>query len=191
MRAPTDFTAELILVCNSLDAGGIERVVSALANEWARRGRRVCVVTLHDRRRFYRLDPSVRHVIIDRAGFDRLSDLLHRLAARLRHGGAPRFPLLDLLLGGPYELSYKRLYRAYSAAVYAGEAMLLRRALRRIDCPLVVPVNDASALAAALSRLARDPALRTGLGEAARARVAEYDLPRAASRWEAVLGLAR
>lgn len=145
MRAPTDFKAELILVCNSLDAGGIERVVATLANEWARRGRRVCVVTLHDRRRFYRLDPAVHHVVIDRAGLNRLSDLLRWLAARLRQDGAPRFPLLGLLFGGLYELSYRRLYRAYSAAVYAGEAVLLRRALRRIDCPLVVslgtPIN--------------------------------------------------
>jgi glycosyltransferase involved in cell wall biosynthesis len=56
---------------------------------------------------------------------------------------------------------------------------------------LVVPVNDAAALAAALRRLARDPALRRRLGEAARARVAEYDLPRALGEWETVIGLAR
>jgi glycosyltransferase involved in cell wall biosynthesis len=54
---------------------------------------------------------------------------------------------------------------------------------------LVVPVNDARALAAALGRLARDPALCRRLGEAARARVAEYDLPRALGEWETVIGL--
>jgi hypothetical protein len=48
MREKTDYSAELILVRNSLEAGGIERVVSTLANEWRRRGRRVCVVTMHD-----------------------------------------------------------------------------------------------------------------------------------------------
>jgi hypothetical protein len=31
MPRRVDFTAALILVCNSLDAGGIERVVSTLA----------------------------------------------------------------------------------------------------------------------------------------------------------------
>jgi GalNAc-alpha-(1->4)-GalNAc-alpha-(1->3)-diNAcBac-PP-undecaprenol alpha-1,4-N-acetyl-D-galactosaminyltransferase len=145
MRARTDFKAELILVCNSLDAGGIERVVATLANEWARRGRRVCVITLHDRRRFYRLDPSVHHVVIDRAGLNRLADLLRWLAARFRREGVPRFWLLSLLFGGIYELSYRRLYRAYAATVYAGEAVLLRRALRRVECPLIVslgtPIN--------------------------------------------------
>jgi hypothetical protein len=53
MREKTDFSAELILICNSLASGGIERVVSTLANELVRRGRRICVVTMHDRRRFY------------------------------------------------------------------------------------------------------------------------------------------
>jgi GalNAc-alpha-(1->4)-GalNAc-alpha-(1->3)-diNAcBac-PP-undecaprenol alpha-1,4-N-acetyl-D-galactosaminyltransferase len=145
MRARTDFKAELILVCNSLDAGGIERVVATLANEWARRGRRVCVITLHDRRRFYKLDPSVHRVVIDRAGLNRLADLLRWLAGRLRRDGVPRFWFLGLLFGGLYELSYRRLYRAYAATVYACEAVLLRRALRRVEGPVVVslgtPIN--------------------------------------------------
>lgn len=46
MPARADFSAELILVCNSLDAGGIE-CVTTLANEWSRRG-------------LYGLDPKVR-----------------------------------------------------------------------------------------------------------------------------------
>jgi glycosyltransferase involved in cell wall biosynthesis len=54
---------------------------------------------------------------------------------------------------------------------------------------LVVPVNDATALAQALRRLARDRELRRRLGEAARERVSEYDLPRALAAWETALGL--
>ncbi|HYH84509.1 MAG TPA: glycosyltransferase, partial [Pyrinomonadaceae bacterium] len=54
---------------------------------------------------------------------------------------------------------------------------------------LVVPVNDARALASALRRLARDEALRRRLGEAARERVSEYALPRALDTWESVVGL--
>jgi glycosyltransferase involved in cell wall biosynthesis len=54
---------------------------------------------------------------------------------------------------------------------------------------LVVPVNDAAALAQALRRLARNAELRRRLGEAARERVAEYDLPRALAAWERALGL--
>src|SRR2546421_6081 len=56
MPRHVDFSADLILVCNSLASGGIERVVSTLANEWTLRGHKICVVTMHDRRRFYDLD---------------------------------------------------------------------------------------------------------------------------------------
>jgi hypothetical protein len=145
MPTRADFSAELILVCNSLDAGGIERVVATLANEWSRRWRKVCVITLHDRRRFYELDPGVHHIVIDRAGLNRLADRLRWLAARLRSDGPPRFWLVSLIFAPLYQLSYKRLYRTYSAVVYAGEAALLRRALGRVESPLVVslgtPIN--------------------------------------------------
>src|SRR4051812_21616604 len=112
-----DFSADLILVCNSLDAGGIERVVSTLANEWNRHGRKVCVITLHDRRRFYQLDPAVHHVVIDRIGLNRPADLLRWLAARLRGRGSSGLWLLDLILGGLYRLSFPRLFRSYYALV--------------------------------------------------------------------------
>lgn len=142
---PVDFSADLILVCNSLDAGGIERVVSTLANEWCRRGRRVCVITLHDRRRFYELDPAIHHIVIDRAGLNRVAELLRWIANRLRSDGPPRWWVLGILFGALYSTFYKRLYRTYHAFVYACEASLLRRALRRIESPLVValgtPIN--------------------------------------------------
>lgn len=145
MARRVDFSADVILVCNSLDAGGIERVVSTLANEWSRRGRRVSVVTLHDRRRFYRLDAAVHHVVIDRAGLNRVAELLRRLAALLHSEGPPRWWLAGLLFGALYRLSYRRLYRGYHSFVYSFEAVLLRRALRRVDSPLVVslgtPIN--------------------------------------------------
>ena len=54
---------------------------------------------------------------------------------------------------------------------------------------LVVPVNDARALAAALARLAKDDVLRNRLGAAARERVSEYDLPRAIAVWESTIGM--
>jgi glycosyltransferase involved in cell wall biosynthesis len=133
-----DFCAEVILVSNSLDAGGIERVVSTLANEWSRKGRKVSVITLHDKRRFYQLDATVHHVVIDRAGLNRLADLLHWIATKLRSNGPPRFLLLSLLINKLYERSYRRLYRTYAAVVYAVEAVLLRRILSRIESPLIV-----------------------------------------------------
>jgi glycosyltransferase involved in cell wall biosynthesis len=145
MPGHVDFSADLILICDSLDAGGIERVVSMLANEWARRGRKVSVITLHDRRRFYELHPSIHHTIIDRAGLNRINDLLRWLSARLRKGEQPGLWLLSILFGGLYQLSHPHLYSAYFRLVYAGEAALLRRALRRIESPLIVslgtPIN--------------------------------------------------
>ncbi len=140
MKIPrrADFRAEIILVANSLDAGGIERVVSTLANEWARRGRKVSVVTLHDRRRFYQLDKSVHHVVIDRRGLNRLAELMRWLAARLRSDGPPRYLLLNLLINKLYELSYRRLYGIYATVVYGVEALFLRRVLSRIESPLIV-----------------------------------------------------
>lgn len=145
MPGRVDFSASLILVCNSLDAGGIERVVSTLANEWNRRGRKVCVVTLHHRRRFYELEPGIHHVIIDQAGLNRIADLLRWLSARLRSGGPSGLWLLDFICGGLCHLLYPRLRHAYYALIVACEATLLRRALKHIESPLIVslgtPVN--------------------------------------------------
>jgi uncharacterized protein with von Willebrand factor type A (vWA) domain len=95
MSGRVDFSADLILICNSLDAGGFERVVSTLANE---RSRRVCAVTMHDRRRFFELEPAVHHVIIDRVGLTWLPEALKRLKSRLRGFTLPK-PLLLALFG--------------------------------------------------------------------------------------------
>src|SRR4030095_5081777 len=98
MPGHVDFSAELILVCNSLDAGGIERVVSTLANEWSRRGRKVSVVTLHDNQRFYTLDPAVHHIVVDAHGASRLSHLLRKLRSAIETLKVAK-PFLTKLLG--------------------------------------------------------------------------------------------
>jgi len=54
---------------------------------------------------------------------------------------------------------------------------------------LVVPVGNAQAVADAIERYADDEALRRRMGEAAAARVSEYDLPSALVTWEKVIGL--
>jgi glycosyltransferase involved in cell wall biosynthesis len=138
MQGPADFSAELILICNSLDAGGIERVVSTLANEWSRRGRKVSVVTLHDRHRFYKLDPEVHHVVVEQQGATRLSDFLRKirtLLIELRHAK----PWLITLLGpGIYYFLSEQAYRTHFRLYLAFEALGLRGALRRIDSSLIV-----------------------------------------------------
>jgi glycosyltransferase involved in cell wall biosynthesis len=52
---------------------------------------------------------------------------------------------------------------------------------------LVVPVENAPALAGALTRLARDPALARRLGDAARRRTTPYRMEQALAQWERVI----
>ena len=138
MPRRVDFTADLILVCNSLDAGGIERVVSTLANEWSRRGRRVCVITQYDRQRFYSLDPEVRHVIIDRAAMGQVAELPNRFKSRLHELGFLKRRLLKPLSGAVRHVLAERLYRINFSLLFAYETRVLRRAIERVESPLVV-----------------------------------------------------
>ncbi len=133
-----DPSADLILVCNSLDAGGIERVVSTLANAWNRQGRNICVVTLHDRRRFYPLDPGVQHLIVDRARVTRLVEFWKKLNLRLEGARLAR-PWLLTILGGPlYHLFAENLYRLSFHSFLAYEAWALGRVLKRVESPVVI-----------------------------------------------------
>ncbi|HZB45397.1 MAG TPA: glycosyltransferase [Pyrinomonadaceae bacterium] len=136
-----DFSADLILVCNSLDAGGIERVVSTLANEWSRRGRKVCVVTMHDRRRFFALDPEVHHVIIDRVGLTWLPEVLRKLKSRLQGITLPKSLLLSLLGRERYHFVAERIWRVNFSLYLALESWAVRRALRRVESPVVVALG--------------------------------------------------
>jgi len=138
MHGPAEFSAELILVCNSLDAGGIERVVSTLANEWSRRGRKVSVVTLHDRHRFYELDPAVHHVVVEKQGTTRLTDMLRRLRTLLIQLRQAKPWLIALLGPSLYYFLSERVYRTHFRLYLAFEALGLRQVLRRIDSDLVV-----------------------------------------------------
>lgn len=143
MPRRVDFSADLILICNSLDAGGIERVVSTLANEWTRRGRKVSVVMLHDRRRFFALDPSVHHVIIDRAKLTWVAESLKKFKSRLSELRVAR-PWLIALFGWPfYHLFAQRFYSINFQLFIGYEAWALRRALRRVESPVVVSFGTA------------------------------------------------
>src|ERR1044072_752573 len=138
MPGRVDFKAELILVCNSLDAGGIERVVSTLANEWSRRGRQVSVVTLHDRNRFYRLDPAVHHVVVEQEGATWLPMLLRQIRLRLMEIRRVRPFLVALLSPALYHVFAEAAYRTHFQFYLAFETIGLRRAVKRIDAPVVV-----------------------------------------------------
>ena len=129
-----DFSADLILICHSLDAGGIERVVSTLANEWNRQGRKICVITMHDRRRFFSLDPGIHHIIVDSANVTWLVELLKKLKSQLEKLRIAT-PWLVAILGAPL---YQILYRLNFDIFLGYEAWALRRVLRRVESPIVV-----------------------------------------------------
>lgn len=143
MPERVDFSAEIILVCNSLDAGGIERVVSTLANEWSRKGRKVAVVTLHDRRRFYNLDPSVHHIIIDKAGLTLVAEYFKALRSRLRQLKVVKPWLLAILGGQLFHFFANIFYRVNFRIFLEYESWGLRRVLKRIESPVIVTFGTA------------------------------------------------
>ena len=74
---------DVALVIESLQNGGAQRVVTILANAWARRGFRVTVVTMAAQDTdFYTLDPLVARQTIGRVG--RAVGLVGRVSANLR-----------------------------------------------------------------------------------------------------------
>ncbi|HYH84278.1 MAG TPA: glycosyltransferase, partial [Pyrinomonadaceae bacterium] len=143
MSGRVDYSADLVLVCNSLDAGGIERVVSTLANEWSRRGRRVSVVMQYDRQRFYALDPSIHHVVLGNSGLARLLGFTKKIRSRLLESNPAKRWLLRLLGGGLYNSSAESFHRINFGLLIAFEAWALRRALKRIESPVVVSFGTA------------------------------------------------
>jgi glycosyltransferase involved in cell wall biosynthesis len=61
----SDFGADIALVISNLNSGGAQRVLTNLANNWALKGRRVCVITYNDGDEdFFALDRSVRRLVI-------------------------------------------------------------------------------------------------------------------------------
>jgi GalNAc-alpha-(1->4)-GalNAc-alpha-(1->3)-diNAcBac-PP-undecaprenol alpha-1,4-N-acetyl-D-galactosaminyltransferase len=146
MSKQVDFSAEIILVCNNLDAGGIERVVSTLANEWSRRGRKVSVITLHDHKRFYQLNSAVHHVVVEQAGDSRLAHVLRALKRRLGSELRKPKPSLGFLLGPAINhFISESIQRIHFSLYLAFETAGLRRVLKRVEAPLVIsfgtPIN--------------------------------------------------
>jgi glycosyltransferase involved in cell wall biosynthesis len=77
-------------------------------------------------------------------------------------------------------------YMAARRAIVASDLPAIREVLTTDVTALLVRPGDPEALAAAIRRLAADPALRQRLGEAAHAAVAEYSWERRAERLEAL-----
>lgn len=90
--------AELVFIISDLGSGGAQRVVTTLANAWAEKGRRLCVITLADETHdFFSLHPSIRRLVAGgmRDSRNPLEALwmnfqrIYRLRRCIRQSGAP------------------------------------------------------------------------------------------------------
>jgi glycosyltransferase involved in cell wall biosynthesis len=147
-----------VFVCECLGAGGIQRVVSVLSNEWSRRGRKVCVVTRHDRR-FFTLEGSVQHVVFQGDAVSSLMTWLRRafalrdrFLAELRRSRLASWRPARMFGHGLYVLLLRAPLKIYLAAMFALDVRALRRILVRVNAPLVVsmgtPLNVITLVAA-------------------------------------------
>lgn len=139
--------ADLAFVCDSLGAGGIQRVVSVLSNEWSRRGRKICVVTRRDLP-FFKLDDSVQHVLFR-------EDVASRLRPLPKHAASWRNAFLtDLhksrlakwwparMVGrGLHWLLLRLPFKIFLAAMFFHDVRALRGILIRLNVPLVVSMG--------------------------------------------------
>ena len=93
---------DLVIVVPHLGDGGVQRVVTTLANEWNRAGRRIAIVTLYREPTHYAVDPGVRVIsLLDSAHAPLLLGTLEglrvareRLRAWARAKAAPVFMLM-------------------------------------------------------------------------------------------------
>ncbi len=77
------FETDIALVISNLGSGGAQRVLTILANYWAQKGRRICVITYADiEEDFFPLYSSVRRIAIPFAATSKT--LFHGFMANLR-----------------------------------------------------------------------------------------------------------
>jgi glycosyltransferase involved in cell wall biosynthesis len=146
-QTPEHVCADIVFVCENLEAGGIQRVVSILSNEWSRRGRKVCVVTRLDRR-FFTLEASVQHVVFQADAVPGRMRWLRRafalrdlFLAELRRSRLARWWPARMLGRGLYLLLLRLPLKIYLAAMFALDVRALRRILVRVNTPLVVSMG--------------------------------------------------
>lgn len=82
-------SADLVLVISDLGSGGAQRVLTTLANHWARAGRSIAAVTFSpESSDFFRLESSIQRICL--GGFRESVSPLAGLVANLRRTGALR-----------------------------------------------------------------------------------------------------
>jgi len=138
-------TADLTLICPHLGDGGVQRIVSTLANEWSRNGRRVSVITLYDEEAVYQLDAGVL--------FIRVSD--HPLVKKFEHimkffdsGIAKVLPFVRKFFNSPNRSEEGRLLRFFKFISYPLflfvyfpmhiRVWVLRTMIKKTEAPVVI-----------------------------------------------------
>lgn len=112
----------------------------------------------------------------------------HDVAGALDHAGVLVLPNTPSAISDRYTSPLKLFeYLTRGRAIVASDLPSIREVLTHDRTALLVPAGDASALAAALMRLAADPGLRTRLGASARGIASEYSWARRAERLEPAL----
>jgi glycosyltransferase involved in cell wall biosynthesis len=142
---------DVTFICDSLDSGGIQRVVSTLANEWARRGLKVCVVT-RSGRTFFVLAPPIVRVSYVGASMLRVDRMIHGLAQYIINAsnnlagvlGGKRFWFVSVVGAILRSLFWTLPYQIYFIARLNRETWCLRHTLMRFDSPVLVSMGTFS-----------------------------------------------
>jgi GalNAc-alpha-(1->4)-GalNAc-alpha-(1->3)-diNAcBac-PP-undecaprenol alpha-1,4-N-acetyl-D-galactosaminyltransferase len=139
--------ADVVFVCYNLGAGGIQRVVSVLSNEWSRRGRNICVVTSGDQS-FFTLDHAVRHIVFRGDAVSRLGRLPARAVSwrnvfltELRKWRLANWRPVRMFGHALHLLLLRLPFNIYLAAMFFLDVRALRSILVRLDAPLVVSMG--------------------------------------------------
>ena len=138
-RSPHGGPCVLCLVCPHLSDGGVQRVVSTLANAWSAHGRSVAVVTIYRDALHYPLDPDVRLISLpDGKGWGRLLGALESLRLALERRGQRRKhqPASAPTPPSSHARMSRWLWRLHLPVVLRIRA--LRRAIRSTGAPQVL-----------------------------------------------------
>jgi glycosyltransferase involved in cell wall biosynthesis len=140
-------TSDLVFVCDNLGAGGIQRVVSVLSNEWSRRGRNISVVTRRDGI-FFTLERRVQHIVFRGNATSRLARLPTRAVSwgnvfltEMRKSRLANWWPARVLGQGLHLLFLRLPFKIYLTAIFLLEARALRSTLMRVKAPLVVSMG--------------------------------------------------
>lgn len=138
---------DLVFVCDNLGAGGIQRVISVLSNEWSRRGRNISVVTRRDGS-FFTLDRRVQHIVFRSEVTSRLARLPTRpvswvnvFLTEVRKSRLANWWPARMVGKGLHLLLLRLPFNLYLAAIFFLEARTLRSTLIRVKAPLVISMG--------------------------------------------------